>query len=60
MLPEKLGAGFDGDGGGFGSHGHFEAVEIHLLEGIGHFPWLEQPGSVLKLLRAFAESNAQG
>jgi proline iminopeptidase len=33
-------------------------AELHLLEGIGHFPWLEQPGSVLKLLRAFAESNA--
>lgn len=34
-------------------------AELHLLEGIGHFPWLEQPGSVLELLRAFAEMNAQ-
>lgn len=33
-------------------------VRLHVLDGIGHFPWLEQPGSVLKLLRAFAESTA--
>jgi len=36
------------------------SANLHLLEGIGHFPWLEQPGSVLQLLRAFAEANAQG
>jgi len=35
-------------------------ARIHVLEGIGHFPWLEQPGSVLQLLRAFAEPTAQG
>jgi pimeloyl-ACP methyl ester carboxylesterase len=35
-------------------------VELHLLEGIGHFPWLEQPGSVLKLLRDFAQTIPQG
>jgi pimeloyl-ACP methyl ester carboxylesterase len=34
-------------------------ADLHLLEGIGHFPWLEQPGSVLQLLRAFAEAKAQ-
>jgi pimeloyl-ACP methyl ester carboxylesterase len=32
-------------------------AELHLLEGIGHFPWLERPGSVLGLLRAFAVAN---
>ena len=35
-------------------------ADLHLLEGIGHFPWMEQPGSVLQLLRAFAEANPQG
>ena len=29
-------------------------ARLHLLEGIGHFPWLEQPGSMLSLLREFA------
>lgn len=31
-------------------------ARVHLLEGLGHFPWLEEPGSVLGLLRAFAQS----
>lgn len=35
-------------------------ADLHLLEGIGHFPWLEQPGSVLELLQAFAAANPQG
>jgi pimeloyl-ACP methyl ester carboxylesterase len=29
-------------------------ARLHLLEGVGHFPWLEKPGSVLWLLRDFA------
>jgi len=35
-------------------------ARLHVLEGIGHFPWLEQRGSMLQLLRAFAESIPQG
>jgi len=35
-------------------------ARLYLVEGIGHFPWLEQPGSVLQLLRAFAHLDAQG
>jgi proline iminopeptidase len=35
-------------------------VRVHVLEGIGHFPWLERPGVVLDLLREFVRSADQG
>ena len=35
-------------------------ADLHVLEEIGHFPWMEQPGSVVQLLRAFADSTADG
>lgn len=30
-------------------------VELRILPGVGHWPWLEQPGSVARLLAGFAE-----
>ncbi|TMB84466.1 MAG: alpha/beta hydrolase [Chloroflexi bacterium] len=29
-------------------------ARLHVLEGIGHFPWLEKPGSIVGLLRGLA------
>ena len=29
-------------------------ARLHVLEGIGHFPWLEKPGSIVRLLRGLA------
>ncbi len=35
-------------------------ARVHVLEEIGHFPWLEQPGCVVGLLGDFAGQIGQG
>jgi hypothetical protein len=35
-------------------------AQVHVLEGIGHFPWLEEPGTVVGLLREFAAQSGHG